>query len=401
MTDKRYVCSKMFTDMNIKFPYNCVKNCCKSNDYVSSVEDLKSDDFFIFNTEYMRRKKDMVLNNQLPTGGCDTCIKMGDHSLFEEWNVWGRDMQDDHDILVDDMFNTYEMVLSSACDLKCIYCSPKDSSSWAKEKGVPQNKGNDEWKHLVISKLISSLKTKVFRDDNIYTFFFSGGEPTYNPETLDFVNEILKYVPTDRTRICISTNANTKPKVFKKYLDAIQSDLSVNWIFDCSIDGIKEVCEAIRYGISWNTAIKNIEVLLQQPNVTVRISPTVNLYSVPTMNEYIKYFIELFDKYGKIHHEMFNYNMAQESGMSPANLPSGYKKCLDEPIEQLKELGISYYEHLENVRNIIGTDHNEYKTQCMKTTFEYFKTKRPTTNWEELFPHIVDIIGKNDGNKQR
>lgn len=396
MYDKRYVCSKMFTDLNIKFPYNCVKNCCKSNDYVSSADDLKSDDFFIFNAEYMRRKTEMSANNKLPSGGCDTCIRMGNHSLFEEWNVWGQDMQDDPDILIDDMFNTYELVLSSACDLKCVYCSPKDSSSWAKEKGVPQNKGNDEWKKIVISKLISSLKTKTFRDDNVYTFFFSGGEPTYNPETLEFVTEVLKYVPKDRTRICISTNANTKPKVFKKYLDAIQSDLNVNWIFDCSIDGIEEVCEAIRYGISWNTAIKNIETLLQHPNVTVRISPTVNLYSIPTMNEYINYFVALFEKYDKIQYEMFNYNMAQEAGMSPANLPSEYKTYLDEPIEHLKALGISYYEHLENIKNIIGTDYNEYKTVRMAEKFQYFKDKRPETDWEGLFPHIVKIIGKHD-----
>jgi len=383
----------MFTDLNIKFPYNCVKNCCKSNDYRSSTNDVASDDFFIQNSEYIRRKTDMLVNNVLPVGGCDTCINMGDYSLFETWNEWGPEKQNDLSLLNTDSFETYEMVLSSACDLKCVYCHPKDSTSWAKELGVSPNKGSDEWKKEVTSKLIESLKTKTFYDDKQYTFFFSGGEPTYNTETLDFVNEVLKYVPKKNTSICISTNANTKPKVFKKYLEAIQSDLEVKWTFDCSIDGIEKVCEAIRYGISWNTAINNINTLLQQPNVLVRISPTVSLYSVPTMYDFVTYFVELFKKYDKIHKHMFNYNMAQESGMSPANMPDDYKECLQSSIDYLKNENVSYYAHLQNVKNIIGTDYNEYKTSKIKSKFEYFKTKRPDMNWDNLFPHINDIIG--------
>ena len=396
MTEKRYVCSKMFTDLNIKFPYDCVKNCCKTNDYVSSIEDVSKDNFFTSNEEYLRRKADMVINNKLPENGCDTCINMGDYSLFETWNMWDSEKQNAPGIITSDLFDTYEMVLSSACDLKCIYCFPKDSTSWAKELGVPQNKGSDEWKKTVINNLIQSLKTKTFYDDTQYTFFFSGGEPTYNPETLEFVNEILKYVPKKNTKICISTNVNTKPKVFKKYLDAIQSDLDVNWIFACSIDGVGEVCEAIRHGISWDTAINNINILLQQPNVSVRICPTINLYSVPTMYEFVNFFVDLFKKYNKLHHEMFSYNMAQEDGMSPANLPPEYKYFLNESIDYLKRLDIPFYLHLENVRNIIGTDFYDYKIECIAQKFKYFKDKRPETEWEKLFPHIVYIIGNTD-----
>jgi hypothetical protein len=32
----------------------------------------------------------------------------------------------------------------------------------------------------------------------------------------------------------------------------------------------------------------------------------------------------------------------------------------------------------------------------MAEKFQYFKDKRPETNWEGLFPHIVKIIGKHD-----
>lgn len=386
----------MFTDLNVKFPYNCVKNCCKANDFVTRVDELQNDNFLLQNDTYMYRKNSMLVDNVLPIEGCDTCIRTEPNSLFRTWNEWNKTFTDEEKqrLRYEDSFTNYEFVLSSACDLKCIYCHPKDSSSWAKEMGVPQNKGSEEWKKIVINKVIESLKIKTFDPSNQYTFFFSGGEPTYNTETLDFVTEVLKYVPKKNTRICISTNANTKPKVFKKYIEAIQSDLEVKWAFDCSIDGVEKVCEAIRYGISWKTAIQNIETLLQQPNVLVRISPTVNLYSIPTMYEFISFFLDLFGKYDKIHKYMFNYNMAQESGMSPSNLPIEYKSSLDTSIALLKERNVSYYEHLENIKNVIGTEHTEHKIKKIKTKFEYFKSKRPDMDWDSLFPHIVDIIGK-------
>lgn len=396
----RNVCSKMFTDLNIKFPNNIVKNCCKSNDYIMSAEEVSVDNMLLMNNEYVRRKSSMLFDDKLPKRGCDTCLNVGTgNSLFTSWNIWKiNDFNEERDnkLLTDENFSTFEFMLSSACDLKCVYCHPKDSSSWAKEMGVPVYKGSDTWKETVLSQLYELLEKKEFDPKIHYFFFFSGGEPTYNPETIVMIQRMLEIlsVKNCRASFVISTNANTKEKVLDKYIELVRNYPRIEWVFDCSLDGIGEVCEAIRYGIVWDRAIQNIERLSKEFNVKIRISPTVNLYSIPTMEEFVSFFIDLIKKNGRVTPDLFNFNMTQETPMSPASLPDEYKKYLDKPIEICKNNGVFYFKHLQNVREIIGTNHNKDSTEKVKKQFQYFKEKRPDTDWDALFPHIVKLIGE-------
>lgn len=391
----QYICSKMFTDLNIKFPYNCVKNCCKANDTKISLDELDKKNFLIENNEYLRRKSNMLFENKLPEAGCDTCVTTEPNSLFRSWNTWTTNLADEtkESLYQADTFNTYEFVLSSACDLKCVYCAPKDSTSWARELEVPINQGNLEWEEKVLNELFIHLSKKDFKDDNYY-FFFSGGEPTYNPKTLWMIEKILELVPLEKSQIILSTNANTKPSVFKKYTDLIKNKKNVRWVFDCSIDGTYEKCEAIRYGIKWETAIRNISELLTYDNVDVRISPTVNMYSIPTMKEFVEYFIDLFEKYNKRHRFMFNFNMVQEPDLTPMSMPIEYKKFLDEPIKICKDKNVKFYEHLLNVQELIGTKIDNTTSEKIETKFNYFKQKRPDVDWNKLFPHISILINE-------
>jgi organic radical activating enzyme len=277
--------------------------------------------------------------------------------------------------------------------LKCIYCAPKDSTSWAKELNVPINQGNPQWEEKVMNELFAHLSNKDFIEDNYY-FFFSGGEPTYNPKTLWMIEKILELVPSSKSEIILSTNANTKPAVFKKYLKVIRSKPDVNWVFDCSIDSIGKKCEAIRYGINWDLAIQNISVLLQEQNVKVRISPTVNMYSIPDMNDFVIFFIDLFKKYNKLHRHIFNFNMVIEPELSPMSMTEKYKNCLDSAIELCREDNIAFYIHLENVQRLIGTKINHETSGRIESKFNYFKLKRPDVDWDKLFPHVLDIIAE-------
>lgn len=391
----RYVCSKMFTDVNIKFPYDGIKNCCKSNDYIISDDELKqlSNDnanIFTHNQEYLRRKKEMLINNQLPLNGCDTCIQAEPNSLFRTWNTWNNKELDTTRLLNEAHFTTYEFVLSSACDLKCVYCAPKDSTSWAKELGVPINRGRDEWKQKILNDLMEHLKTRTYEIDQDYWFFFSGGEPTYNPETLPLIEQIIDIVPNPS--IVISTNANTKTKVLHRYIEIIRKYPNVIWTFDCSIDDTGCHAEAIRTGLDWEIANNNMTTLMQEPNVKLRISPTVNLYSVPRMFEFVAYFHHLFEQHGKAHDGMFNMNMVQEPELSPWSMPTEYAASLDDAIEYCKEHRLHFANHLENVQKLIGTKIDEHTAQHIQDKWRYFKARRSEIDWDELFPHVPDII---------
>jgi sulfatase maturation enzyme AslB (radical SAM superfamily) len=390
----------MFTDINVKFPYDGLKNCCKTNDYVITDAELASleergQNVLTHNAEYLRRKTDMIENNVLPRRGCDTCIQAEPNSLFRTWNTWrNRDFSNREQYLYGDNFTNYEFVLSSACDLKCVYCSDKDSSSWAKELGVPVRRGNAEWKAKILAALMDHLRNKTFDPAESYWFFFSGGEPTYNPETLQLIEQIISIVP--KPNIIISTNGNTKPSVMRKYIAAVQNRPNVNWRFHCSVDGIGEHAEAIRHGMIWDNFVSNIVLLMKEPNVTVRICPTVNLYSVPRMYEFVTYFHELFLAQGHVTTDMFDSNMVQEPELSPWSMPAEYRECLDTSIEYCDMNNLDFGNHLRNVREMIGTKIDNTTAAKIQYKWDYFKSKRPGNNWDDLFPHVNDIVNVID-----
>ena len=404
----QYICSKMFTDLNIRFTYNSVKNCCKTQDIKLSLEEIQRNNVFIENSEYLSRKADMLFVNQLPELGCATCVKTEPNSLFRTWNLWKEEFTPEEklELYKKDNLTTYELVLSSACDLKCIYCGSKDSSSWAKELREPIRRANKEWEDSISYQFTEHLRNKTY-DEERYYFFFSGGEPTYNPDTLKYIRRILKFVPKEKIVIIMSTNINTKDKVLEQYLNEVRSDRNVRWVFDCSLDGLGDKCEAIRTGISWDRAIKNIKKLIAEENIEVRISPTVNLYSLPHTAEFVKYFYDLivseYEKIGsepKRLFELFNHNMALEYDMSPLDIPSHYSSYLDPAIEFCEKNGLQYADHLKNIKTLVGNRVGHDGGDAIREKFEYFKRVRPEYDWDALFPHVPEIIDELDKNKK-
>jgi len=393
------ICSKMFTDINIRFPYSSIKNCCKTEDESTSLHDIKK--YGLIETPgYLAKKADMLFLNELPKNACNSCIKTEPYSLFRTWNEWKDTFtnQQKTELYKSDNLQTFEFVLSSACDLKCIYCGSKDSTSWAKELGEDIHNGDEDWSNTVEYTLFEYLKQKKYTQEN-YWFFFSGGEPTYNPKTLHYIQEIKKHVPNNKLNLVISTNINTKEKIFNRYLKEIQEDRNIKWTFDCSVDGIGNHCEAVRTGIIWDRAVANLKKLGLEPNVKIRISPTVNIYSLPQTFEFVSFFYNLlrneYEKNGIIDYNLntlFNHNIAMEPEMSILYIPRHYASHFDDAITFCKENGIYYAKHLTNMKKLVGTKIEYAEPDAIKQKFNYFKLKRSEYNWDVLFPHIRNIV---------
>jgi len=398
---EQFICSKMFTDLNIRFSGSIVKNCCKSSDNLIDENNINSDTI-LRDPILLTRKESMVRDNVLPRDGCNTCVSTEPHSLFRSWNTFHSafTQQEKDSLLVDDNIRLYEFVLSSACDLKCIYCDPKDSSSWAKELNVPIYKCTDEWRDTMLEQIYMSLERKTYKPNTVYQFFFSGGEPTYNTDTLPMIKHIISIVSkfTTKIQIVITTNLNTKPTMLKKFIEVIKRYPNVIWRFDASFESVGEQCEAIRHGLIWGRAIINMKSLLLMENVTVTLNPAINLYSIPSTLEFLKFFDNIFQAYRK--ELYFGHNMVMEDGLSPTNLPVEYTVYIQRAIDFCNSKGTrnfeSFAEHLENIKMLIGTKYSEENNQIIENKLRYFEEKRPETNWRELFPHVVDLIKDNN-----
>tara|TARA_S200000501_G_scaffold144685_1_gene136593 strand:+ start:3847 stop:5073 length:1227 start_codon:yes stop_codon:yes gene_type:complete len=389
---EQFVCSKLFRDLIIKFPNEGIKNCCKTIDINNiPVEDITLD-FFSNNPRYLTNQKTMLFGNQLPNPTCETCIQAEPHSLFRSWNRFGwLDDNQKQKLYGADNITTFEFMLSSACDLKCVYCSPKDSSAWAKEIGEPVRKPRPEWKEHVKKVLFTYFENKKWNTQEMHWFYFTGGEPTYNLEMVNFIEDIMSRVPyTIEKVVILNSNLNTRPVVLERFLRYVKNNPTTNFGINASLDSLEERCEAIRYGLNWKRAMVNLHRYFEFNNVQVFLSPTVNMLSVPDMLEYITYFKEIYDSNNKLLH--FNENMVAEPKLSPTSMLPEHKTMLDSAIKYCKQHNIDYHNHLVHIRKLIGTDNTPDTRTKVKEHLEYLEFHRPNTKWRQLFPHIENII---------
>jgi organic radical activating enzyme len=400
ISNKQYICSELFYSMDLRFIKNVIKNCCKADNHYMSAEEFKNNPSILSrNKELDDRKRSMILDNKLPYPSCKTCINFMPNSFFDKRSIWHNTTLLDEfkeNLLNKDYVNRFTISLSSSCDLKCVYCAPKDSSSWAKEVGYTISKPSKEWFDAAYENFLNYLSNKKYYKDVDYWFFISGGEPTYNPKNFDLISEIIKRVPNQNLRIGLNTNLNTKEKVFNEYVKLFKDYKDVKWQIDFSCDSVTKRAEAIRYGLNWDRAFKNLQYVLNNnfDNVNIRLANTVSVFSLPYFKEDIQFYYEYFgEKTAKFLHPENSFNYAVEPGMSIMGMPEYFKKDIDQAIEYCNNNNLNYLiPFLNNIKNLIGTKIIDNTPIDFDITFNYFNIKRPDKNWNLLFPHMQPMI---------
>src|SRR6056300_370425 len=151
----------------------------------------------IWNSSHMRRTRLQMLNGEIPES-CKKCFIEESKGIRSKRNweteVWNQRLdidnivsktKDDGSLPVEIPY--YDLRLGNLCNLKCVMCSPHDSSSWIKDWKLQypnyKNKdliNNENWNPAFDytwykkSSFINSIK-----DDakNIKELYFAGGEP--------------------------------------------------------------------------------------------------------------------------------------------------------------------------------------------------------------------------------
>lgn len=398
ISNKQFICSELFTSMDLRFTKNVIKNCCKTDDHHITVDELKNNPYaLINNAELQSRKSSMILDNVLPYPSCKTCINIMPNSFFDKRNVFNNlSDQEKQDLLSYDNVNRFTISLSSACDLKCVYCAPKDSSSWAKEVGYTITKPADKWFDAAYENFLNYLTIKKYKSNTDYWFFISGGEPTYNPKNFDLIKEIIKRVPNQNLYIALNTNLNTKEKVFNDYVKLFNDYKGVKWHLDFSCDSTQQRAEAVRYGLKWDRAFSNLKYIMDSnySNVSIRLANTTSVFSLPYFKDDIEFYHEYFkDKTRNFLHPEYSPNYSVEPGMSIMGMPEYFKQDLDNAIAYCNSNNIDYLnDYFINLKNLIGTKILDTTPVEFDITFNYFKIKRPTADWDSLFPHMQPMI---------
>jgi hypothetical protein len=245
----------------------------------------------------MRTTRLQMLNNQIPSS-CTKCFEEESQGIVSkrQWEtvVWKErlDIKSYVDKTADNgslpvNIPYFDLRLGNLCQLKCIMCSPHDSSSWIKDWKLQypkyktvELKQDQHWddrnRDYTWYQKGSFLDTMKGQSHYIKELYFAGGEPLLIPEHY----KILEFmVETGSAQNCIlrynSNGLELPDKLFELWKHFKQVK------FNFSVDALGERNDYIRYPSKWSDVVANLERLDATPdNIDVNIACAVQVLNV-------------------------------------------------------------------------------------------------------------------------
>lgn len=258
---------------------------------------------------------------------------------------------------------------SSLCNLKCITCWAKQSSSIAVEQGVPVLHTANKEAEKIISFVVQN-------QDNLKEVYLSGGEPTLIKHNLQLLTKLNK-----RQELQIRINTNMMFDDDNQIINELKKFPNV--IITVSADSTEEKFNYIRRGADWKILVQNIQKL-QKYHFKWRINST---FFVCTAFNLLETFDFFWNQFG-INDFTINQLQMDHSDIRARNLPDKIKKICQE-----KYLNI--INNSSNDKNLVGqlvNCINELENPSSESYIPYLDgiDKKVDKNWKQIFPELID-----------
>ncbi len=297
-------------------------SCHHPSPHKVPLDELKENYKALHNTKFKKQQMQMMLDGERPSE-CDYCWRAEDAGrisdrVYKSSSSWSRINFDS--VLKNktaDVNPAYvEISFSNVCNFKCAYCSPDLSSQWYDEidKHGPyptsQRYNNFDWfkqigkmpiKHNDHNPYVEAFWQwwpELYKD--LHTLRLTGGEPLLSKDSWKML-DYIEANPNKNLVFAINTNLCTPSELIDKLIPKIQniSKDSREFQFFTSGEALGAPAEYIRYGLDYNLWSSNLEKILDNTNVIVAIMTTVNLTSITTYTDFIRYILDLRGKYNK------------------------------------------------------------------------------------------------------
>jgi sulfatase maturation enzyme AslB (radical SAM superfamily) len=243
------------------FPNGKIGPCCQvSADYLKPIESLRDPNRFLD-----------LKTKEVPSA-CEACSRNEKNNIPSYRSMFNRTATSVKGIQFVDIRNT------NHCNLKCRYCGPHFSSSWAKELNLPQivHQDIEQYKSILIS-------------DSLHWMYFTGGEPLINPEHWNLLIELVATKKSQNISLMYNTNLTT---IKYKDIDIISLWSEFKKVHvNCSIDAVGLPFEYIRSGAKWKSVDQNLQTLIQSPltNICVVLSPVLSILNIWVIKDLFEY----------------------------------------------------------------------------------------------------------------
>ena len=422
----------------------CVANAsgAKSGDYtvgLVKMEDGKPANFAhnlpsdAFNNDYMKSVRKTMLEGNVPAS-CTKCFQEEEQGLVSkriwETGTWALQEQLDIQELIKETqedgtvpykLRYLDLRLGHTCNLKCVMCSPHDSSLWVSEhkKVFPIFKSplikkqlawdsesfNNQWHENPM------FWEQVYEQiPNIKQLYFAGGEPLLIKEHKRFLQEIIKRGYAGQIRLRYNTNGIL---INDEIIEIWEQFKKVK--VGISLDGLHDKVGYIRYPTDFKTVEENLWRLDRTSDkIQINIALAAQILNIKHIPDFVKWKVN--SKFTKIN---FGKNAAGHTAdgglcgvhlvwiptwLSLRVLPEKDKQEVRELFQELKEWLWENYTQDDEFWNvnpygwkrwegILDWMESEDQSYLLPDFHEYITTldRERNTNFKEVFPELAHL----------
>jgi len=263
-----------------------------------------------WNNEYMKSVRKTIMEGNIPAS-CRKCFDEESKGVVSkrlwEAGTWLEEDIDFKELLeqtsedgtVPENLYYLDLRLGHTCNLKCIMCSPHDSSQWVAD----HKKVYPQFQHEELKKQMNWGRKEFnnFWHENpefwkdIYAqipdlkqVYFAGGEPLMIKEHKLFLEEIIRQGYADKILVRYNSNGLL-----------VDEDIIELWKkfrrvkFAVSVDAVGERNHYIRFPTDWDKLVSNLHMLDNTPsNIHVSLATAIQILNIKHLPELAKWKIQ-------------------------------------------------------------------------------------------------------------
>lgn len=401
-------------------PNGDIRLCCTSNASGAGVVDSKEIGLVkrdginmnlrdhtieeVWNSEFMRKTRLTLLDNDIPDS-CKKCFEEESKGIkskrYWETEVWKERL--DLDSIIDSMADDgsmpvnipyFDLRLGNLCNLKCIMCSPHDSSAWIKEWKIQtpqytnpmliQDQGWDRTMDYTWYQKGSFLHSMRNQAEHIKELYFAGGEPLLIPEHEHILQFMIDYGYASN---CILRYNSNGTEISDKLLEQWTHFKLVK--FNFSIDAFGEQNDYIRYPCKWETIVNNLHKLDNTPdNVVVNVACAVQLLNVKYLDKLVDW--KMSQNFKKVNTKQYGAGLI---GLHLVYLPS-YLNIKVLPNKEKLEVTERIYNIIKKYSSV-DFDNDPYGKQRWLGLIDYMNSE----DWSHKLPATIEYLSVTDNTR--
>jgi organic radical activating enzyme len=285
------LCLAKWQQVSLHLPTGLTNSCYHPPLHQIDASLLKDNPSALHNTPHKKEQRKIMLKQERPQE-CSYCWAQEDlgnlsDRHYRSGEPWAADhFEEIKNGQSENPIPSYvEVNFNHACNLKCSYCSPQFSSSWADEVSrygaYPTSNPHNAPSHFVGHRRpIPASESNPYVDafwewfpelyPKLKHFRMTGGEPLMDKNTYKVFDYVLA-LPKSDLHLNVTSNFSVEQKLYDKYHDYVKQlcDTQIEHFMQyVSLDtGIASHAEYIRHGMQYNRVFENVHRFLDKiPN---------------------------------------------------------------------------------------------------------------------------------------